>query len=311
MTLLNEDGYMLTRVVYEVRNNSQQFLKVRLPQNQGYQTELWSTQVAGFSVRAGFDTENGVYNLPIIRSPIEKGESRSFPVEMVYAIKTGRQLEAFNRVFMELPAAHLPISDLSWVVYLPEGYELMRETGNVDRRQQNAEIRFLDNSSYFSSLGSISNVQKRQKQAISQMQNKQTEKVFGMTGLLPVKFKIPTTSWATYFTMLQIEPDGKPPYIDGMLVNPRKDRGFIFQVIMILIGAITALCLVKLFVSPQKHVWFLALALQAAILAVAVYFKLYQADHFYQLGISTALLVYLLYRYFKWNPDSNAEGIKL
>ncbi|EKD83444.1 MAG: hypothetical protein ACD_39C00674G0001, partial [uncultured bacterium] len=92
MTLLNEDGYMITRVVYEVRNNSQQFLKVRLPKLENYETELWSTQVAGLAVRAGFDKEFGVYNLPIISSQSERGESRAFPVELVYTIRTGKPL---------------------------------------------------------------------------------------------------------------------------------------------------------------------------------------------------------------------------
>lgn len=305
MTLLNEDGYLLTRVVYEVKNNSQQFLKVKLPQIGSFPTELWSTQVAGLSVRAGFDAEHSAYNLPIVRSPIEGGESRAFPVEIVYAIKTGSQLQAFNRVFIELPAAHLPISELSWIVYLPEGYELMRETGNVDRRTDVAETKFLDNSSYFSSMNRMSNSQVRQKAQISQVQNKQSDRAIGTAGLLPVKFKIPTTSWKTTFSMLQIEPSGKSPYIEGMLVNPRKGKGFLFQIFMILVGIFTALSLVKLVTSTNKHRWFLALALQAAILAVAVYFKLYQADHFYQLGISTALISYLLYRYFSWKPESD------
>lgn len=304
MTLLNEDGYLLTRVVYEVKNNSQQFLKVKLPQIGSFPTELWSTQVAGLSVRAGFDADHAAYNLPIVRSPVENGESRAFPVEIVYAIKTGAQLQAFNRVFIELPAAHLPISELSWIVYLPEGYELMRETGNVDRRADVAETKFLDKSSYFSSINRMSNSQVRQKSQVSQMQNKQSDRAIGTAGLLPVKFKIPTTSWKTTFSMLQIEPSGKSPYIEGMLVNPRKGKGFLFQIFMILVGMFTALSLVKLVTSTSKHRWFLALALQAAILAVAVYFKLYQADHFYQLGISTALITYLLYCYFSWKPES-------
>lgn len=306
MTLLNEDGYLLTRVVYEVRNNSEQFLKVKLPQIGSSATELWSTQVAGLSVRTGYDEEFGVYNLPIVRSTIDRGESKSFPVEIVYAIKTGQQLAAFNHTYVELPSAHLPISELSWVVYLPEGYELMRETGNVDRLQKVVETRFLDNTSYFSSLSSYTNVQKRQKTS-SQMQNKQADRVFGMAGLLPVKFKIPTTNWPTYFTMLQIEPTGKAPYIEGMLINPRKGRGFLFQMIMILVGILAAIGLINLFTSERKYTWFMITALQGAILAIAVYLKLYQADHFVQLGFSATLTIYLLYRYFAFKPEA-AEG---
>lgn len=300
MTLLNEDGYLLTRIVYEVKNNSQQFLKVKLPQIGSFPTELWSTQVAGLSVRTGFDSEHQAYNLPIVRSPINNGESKAFPVEIVYAIKTGTQLQAFNKVLVELPAAHLPISELSWIVYLPDGYELMRETGNVDRLMHTPETKFLDNSSYFSAMNMVSSSQMRQKTSLSQIQSKQPDRVTGMAGLLPVKFTIPTTSWKTAFSMLQIEPTGRAPYIEGMLVNPRKGKGFLFQAFMILTGMFTALSLVKIVLSPAKSRWFLLLALQAIIIAVAVYLKLYQADHFYQLGVSTALITYMLYRYFSF-----------
>lgn len=305
MTLLNEEGYLLTRVVYEVRNNSEQFLKVRLPQVGSAATELWSTQVAGLSVRSGFDAEHGVYNLPIVRSAIERGESKPFPVEIVYAIKLGTQLAAFNQTYMELPSAHLPISELSWIVYLPEGYELMREKGNVDRLQKQAEIRFLDNTSYFSSLNSYSNLQKRQKSpSQSQMQSQalQAEKVFGQTGLLPVKFKIPTTNWPISFSMLQIEPAGKAPYIEGMLINPRKGRGFWFQFVMILVGIIAAVGLIKMFTSEQRYTWFIVTTVQGIILAAAVYLKLYQADHFVQLGFSATLSLYMLFRFFTFKP---------
>jgi hypothetical protein len=311
MTLLNEDGYMITRVVYEVRNNSQQFLKVRLPKIENHETELWSTQVAGLAVRAGFDKEFGVYNLPIISSQANSGQSRAFPVELVYTIRTGKSLRAFNPINLELPAAHLPISELSWVLYLPEGYELMRETGNLDRSVKVSELKFLDKPSYFSSVSNMVNMQMRKKSSYQQAQlqmQKSPDKIYGMAGMLPVKFKIPTTQWSTHFTMLQIEPDSKPPYIDGMLVNPRKGRGFAFQVIMILAGILAAIGLINLIYSKRRYLWFLLLGVLGIILSVSIYLKLYQADHFFQMGVSTALISWLLYRFFAWRPAEEEKG---
>jgi competence protein ComGC len=316
LTLLNEDGYLLTRIVYEVRNNSQQFLKVRLPVIASKAAELWSTQVAGESVRAGFDETYKVYNLPIVRSPIENGESRSFPVEMVYVVKTDNPLEAFNQISIELPQTHLPVSELSWILYLPEGYELMKETGNVDRKQTQAQTKFLYNSSYFTSINTINQARTRKNQMIQQKwqyqkkgpeQSSQQDRIFGTTGLLPVKFSIPTTSWSTSFTMLQIEPEGRAPYIEGMLVNPRKGKGFLFQAVMILIGVFLTLGLVKLFTGKRKYLWFLFLVLQASIVALAIYLKLYQADHFAQLGFASSLSIYLLYLFFKFKPEENRQ----
>ncbi|NLF98349.1 MAG: prepilin-type N-terminal cleavage/methylation domain-containing protein [Candidatus Riflebacteria bacterium] len=311
MTLLNEDGYMITRVVYEVRNNSQQFLKVRLPKLEGYETELWSTQVAGLAVRAGFDKDHGVYNLPIISSQSERGESRAFPVELVYTIKLGQQLQAFNPIKMELPAAHLPISELSWVLYLPEGYELMREVGNLDRSVKVSELKFLDKPGYFSSVSSAVNLQMRKKSSTQQIQlqnQRASDKIYGLAGMLPVKFKIPTTQWSIHFTMLQIEPDSRPPFIDGMLVNPRKGKGFAFQVIMILAGILAAIGLIKLFTSTRRYVWFMILAVLGIMLTISIYLKLYQADHFFQMGISTAMTSWLLFRFFAWRPADEEKG---
>ncbi|MGM0600740.1 MAG: hypothetical protein ACQETH_13100, partial [Candidatus Rifleibacteriota bacterium] len=307
MTLLNQDGYMLTRIVYEVRNNSQQFLKVRLPEIASKTAELWSTQVAGESVRAGFDKNYGVYNLPIVRSPVTNGQPQSFPVEIVYVIKTEKPLKAFNRLFVELPQAHLPVSELSWLLYLPEGYELMRETGNVDRRMKHSKIKFLNSQeSYFSSIKSIKSTRNKvnQIQQSQQRQSKQQQdSSFSSSSMLPVKFSIPTTSWSITFSMLQIEPESKPPYIEGMLVNPHIGKGFFFKAIMIIIGFLASVSLIKLFTGRRKYLWFLFLVLQAAIVASAVYLKLYQADHFAQLGFSTTFTLYILYRFFAYKPD--------
>jgi competence protein ComGC len=307
MSLLNEDGYLLSRIIYEVRNNSQQFLKVRLPQIGSYPTELWSTQVAGMSVRAGLDKELGVYNLPIVRSPrSSRGESKSFPVEIVYAIKTKQPLKAVNKIFIELPQTHLPVSELSWQLYLPEGYELMRETGNVDRRKTNVSQKFLNNSSYFSSIKQYKSKSFR-KHKYNYNQQKQQDRVFGMAGMMPVKFKIPTTSWVTSFTMLQIEPEGKAPYIEGTLLNPRKGKGHLFQLVMILIGVLAGISFIKLFTGKRKYLWFLFLALQGGIIALTVYLKLYQADHFAQMGFSSFVVLYLFHKYFAWQPAVKEE----
>lgn len=311
MTLLNQDGYMLTRIVYEVRNNSQQFLKVRLPEIASKTAALWSTQVAGESVRAGFDKNYGVYNLPIVRSPVINGQPQSFPVEIVYVIKTDKPLKAFNRLFAELPQAHLPVSELSWILYLPEGYELMRETGNVDRRMKHSKIKFLNNqNSYFSSIKSIQSTRNQVgqiQQSLQRQSRQQQDSSFSSSGMLPVKFSIPTTSWSITFSMLQIEPESKPPYIEGMLVNPHKGKGFFFKAIMIIIGFLASVSLVKLFTGKRKYLWFLFLVLQAGVVALAVYLKLYQADYFAQLGFSTTFTLYILYRFFAYIPEKAAK----
>jgi hypothetical protein len=282
-----------------------------LPEIASKTAALWSTQVAGESVRAGFDKNYGVYNLPIVRSPVINGQPQSFPVEIVYVIKTDKPLKAFNRLFAELPQAHLPVSELSWILYLPEGYELMRETGNVDRRMKHSKIKFLNNqNSYFSSIKSIQSTRNQVgqiQQSLQRQSRQQQDSSFSSSGMLPVKFSIPTTSWSITFSMLQIEPESKPPYIEGMLVNPHKGKGFFFKAIMIIIGFLASVSLVKLFTGKRKYLWFLFLVLQAGVVALAVYLKLYQADYFAQLGFSTTFTLYILYRFFAYIPEKAAK----
>lgn len=315
MTLISAEGFVLTRVVYEVRNNSQQFLKVKLPQIGSGTTELWSTQVAGQSVRAGYDEANEVYNLPIIRSPIRNGDSRPFPVEIVYAIHNKAPLRAVQQTYLELPSTHLSISELSWVLYLPDGYELMREDGNLDRIDGQPQIKFLNDPSYFAaaqemqkrSQRNMQMQQAQQMQAVSNIAESQKQRVFGMAGILPVKFNIPTTSWQTNFSMLQIDPEGKPPHIRGVLVNPRKDRGFLFQLIMILIGVISAIALVRTFVGPKKLRWFVILMVTAVTASFAFYLKLYQADQFAAMGFATTFGMFVFYKFFAHKPSESKD----
>jgi hypothetical protein len=222
-------------------------------------------------------------------------------------------LQAFNRVYIELPSAHLPISELSWILYLPEGYELMREKGNVDRSMALVQTKFLNDSSYFAKavsqktkISQVQQIRQYSKKALINESQPQ-DRVFGSSGLLPVKFNIPTTSWSTSFTMLQIEPEGKAPYIEANLVNPRKGRGFFFQAFMIFIGILATIGLINMFTGENRYRWFLFLLLQIIIVAITVYLKLYQADHFAQLGFATSFSLYVLYRFFSWKPAEEAE----
>jgi hypothetical protein len=60
-----------------------------------------------------------------------------------------------------------------------------------------------------------------------------------------------------------------------------------------------------LFISNSRYLWFLFLTLQVAIVAVAIYLKLYQADHFAQLGFAATMTLYLLYKFFAYKPKES------
>ena len=76
--LLGEDGKMLVRVRYAVRNNQRSFLAVSLPPK----ALLWSASLAGRPVRPGVGPNN------VLLLPLRKGHSNEeapiFVVELLY-----------------------------------------------------------------------------------------------------------------------------------------------------------------------------------------------------------------------------------
>jgi hypothetical protein len=101
--LLAEDGKLLVRARYAVRNNQRSFLAVVLPA----QASLWSASLAGRPVRPGL-TADGALLLPL-----QKGRSGEeaplFLVELVY-IQRGTAWTDKGETRLELPATDLPVS---------------------------------------------------------------------------------------------------------------------------------------------------------------------------------------------------------
>ncbi len=109
------DGKRITRAVYNVRNNRNQFLRIEMPAG----AELWSASVAG-KVSQPVKDESGRILLPLVRS---QGQSvnAAFPVEIVYAeegTKPDERGRGTTRV--ELPVCAEPIMNLMLTLYVPE-----------------------------------------------------------------------------------------------------------------------------------------------------------------------------------------------
>jgi len=300
MSVLNEEGWLLTRLVYEVKNNSEQFLKVQLPSIASRPAELWSSEVAGMAVKAGYDQEHGVFNIPIIRSPLIEKQAQPFPVELVYAVRLDAALAPVTPVKLELPKVHLAVSELSWTLYLPEGYELMRGDGNVDRLMEKPRQPMLNGEKTFAGVSADILTMPRVKGGGN---GNADERLFGIMGLLPVKFRIPTTNWSTGFIMQQIEPTRDPPYITGTLVTPRRGAGRLLGWTMMVLGGIAGVMLLLLLSGKRPMMAVIVLATFAALVAAAVMLKLYQADHAFKIGFLLTFITGALHTIFQWRPD--------
>ena len=113
-TMQTLDGRRITRVVYDVRNNRNQFLRIKMPAK----TEIWSVSVSGKAVRPAID-EKAMTLIPLVRSTGQ--HLAAFPVEIVYIDKSFvPPAEGTGALRIELPTCTQPIMHVMCNVYLPK-----------------------------------------------------------------------------------------------------------------------------------------------------------------------------------------------
>jgi hypothetical protein len=108
--LVAEDGKMLVRARYAVRNNQRNLMAAALPPD----ATLWSAAVAGRPVRPGLSTQGALL------VPLEKGQSRDdlppFVVELVYLARLTPWNDKGDARIV-LPALDLPVSRTGLVLH--------------------------------------------------------------------------------------------------------------------------------------------------------------------------------------------------
>jgi len=113
-TMQTLDGKRITRAVYNVRNNRNQFLRLAMPKD----AEIWSASVAGKAIQPATDPE-GRMLLPLVRSEGSGGMS-AFPVELVFAEKgTPPDARGGGEAKVMLPSCEEPIMQLTLEMYVP------------------------------------------------------------------------------------------------------------------------------------------------------------------------------------------------
>lgn len=108
------DGRRMTRAIFSVRNNRNQFLRVQMPAG----AEIWSSAVGGKSVSPAKD-ESGNVLIPLIRSSARSSELASFPVELVYVETPDGVAPAAGKIRVNLPTLNVPVMQVMCEYYLP------------------------------------------------------------------------------------------------------------------------------------------------------------------------------------------------
>lgn len=131
-SMLTEQGVLVTRAAYQVRNNLKKFLRVNL----GPAAEVWGAQVAGVPVRPARDNgENAAAQTgEVVLIPLRKSSEAGggvFNVDIVYA----RNLKPENLWDKPFEAA-APVTDLladrfQWQVFMPENRYVYHVSGDL------------------------------------------------------------------------------------------------------------------------------------------------------------------------------------
>jgi len=132
ITLQTEEGKVLTKVVYKVRNNVKQFLRLDLPAK----ATVWSVFVSGQPVKPAKD-ESGSILVPLAKSQSIGQTLTQFPVEIVY-LDEAPKMKLTGTSRLRLPKADLPTSELIWSVFLPWDYRYLSFDGDVRQVKRHA-----------------------------------------------------------------------------------------------------------------------------------------------------------------------------
>ncbi|MFH1622182.1 MAG: hypothetical protein ABIA97_03580 [Candidatus Omnitrophota bacterium] len=127
VTLHTEEGKLLTKATYQVRNNVKQYLRFTLPKG----ATLWSAFVASKPVKPAKD-KNGSILVPLQKSQLQGESLTRFPVEIVY-LDQGSKMKMMGQMKIDLPRIDIPISEMHWTVYFPSDYSYFKFGGDVKK----------------------------------------------------------------------------------------------------------------------------------------------------------------------------------
>ncbi len=116
VTLFTEDGKIVNRMIYQVRNSAKQFIEIDIPKN----ADIWSVLVSNEPVESSINS-NGKLLVPLIRSKSVDNRLDTFPVEIIYCLVESR-FTPFGKRTAALPAVDLITSQVLWSVYLPNDF---------------------------------------------------------------------------------------------------------------------------------------------------------------------------------------------
>jgi hypothetical protein len=191
-SVMTRDGRRMTQLVYSMRNNRAQFLRLEMPEG----VEVWSSFVGGRAVKPA-KADDGRLLIPLARSQASGGALASFAVEIVY-VEDGVEPDdrGAGTYMASLPVAGVPSTQVAWTIYMP--YE-----AKIKDKSLESTLRKVD---YFTSISTAGYAMDAMAvNAEVQMQAAQTfSGEATAAGVQPVKVSLPIDGYPTYFEKLLV-----------------------------------------------------------------------------------------------------------
>jgi len=256
-TIINKNGLSLTKCIYKIQNNKQQYINISLPDS----ATLLTCFVGNKPIRPGFNSLKNKISIPLLKS---NKQNQYFNVEITYCQK--HKLKNTSDILFQLPVSDIIANEVNYELNLPEAHSSIDYTGNMNKvstfyksDRVTSHDKFLEKRKLIPQYITRKKEQKlSMPQLISQTQiitNKyrlpnesllnslkniiEKEK---LSGLLPVKLDLPETNNKLYFKGKFIEA-GTPPYIKLKITT--FNAKFYLKIFAYLLSLITLLILKK------------------------------------------------------------------
>ncbi len=128
VTIFTNDGKSVTRIIYELRNNKKQYVKIDLPEK----AKVWSAYLDDRPVKPTRNNKGQVL-VPLKKSGAQKRVS--FTVELIYYAPINK-MEDEGTHLVKLPRADIPASELLLSLYLPPHYNYEEFDGDLEKIEE-------------------------------------------------------------------------------------------------------------------------------------------------------------------------------
>jgi hypothetical protein len=172
VTLITEDGKVVHRLVYQIRNSAKQFLELQLPET----ADIWSVFVGNVPVESSLNSQ-GKLLVPLNRSQSINNRLNTFPVEVIYCL-VEKRFSILSSRELSLPPVDLLTSRLIWSIYLPNDYTYLYFTSTLEKEEMIRGLNILAGSQRQYDEKDMDNVSGYVDSESGAYQQKQIEKMY-------------------------------------------------------------------------------------------------------------------------------------